>query len=1687
MSANSGNSIQNYITKISKLITNPQQVNSISEGIHQIFQQVLSNQQCISSTYHLGVDMFYYNLYKYILLPILSIKQINSTQLEEISNQYLSILIDFLKLFNFSFETSSKYLLKIIDTLFNPAHPFYQISPSFINLIQTKFVEFQFFDSCIKFIDLIPTNADLSKQIALLPIYTKILFQTRQFVDPEPDSNEICTAILKLLLSLPKETTITISPNIFPLVFANINKNSPNEVISLWIDVFYQYLTSDNMSFLLFTIKSMSLFLKSKDFKDIFLSFFTSKKHDKAVELVQLFLKKSIRDEFGEFQKSIYIEFLNQGIITFEQLTDIWSTRDSLHITYVKALDQLFICLSKEINKDFVDQFNQLILTTHSLSIALLSTIIQIATNLNDRKINVSCYIQFLTDICNDDDYSEQLKEKAQKALPRLQVSLYDSHNYKQFLSTIYEQTKTQTESHVQIELLSLSLPKFSIRTLGTNNQKAIQKIFESIVKVFPRHDLETMKTIVLTFISDLYGCKFNESSVNNLLSHALIEDFGSSVYGFLTDLCLINRAIDIDLFLSCFMKCRNEVTRSFYRAIKSLILNLNDGGVWISKFPFHKEEVLWHFCVNDNDQVLRFQHFLCRLYMRNTTTDEEMIRSFLDQWLQAYNAAIKDQENRSDIIDFYQKFLSIFIRKIENFIYVPYNYHFANYKTNRVSIEINCPAPNGSVFTTEFPFDQRRTIATLIHYIKIQNHYNFDFNLKYRNSILSLRERIQDEIDDIDELKEDNCPVVLYLVRSKTRNEKPLAKLERTSYPSKIIAADMDGIDNHLFDAGKYPTLFYFLPTFSNTISAIKNISNQNIHKFLPVDNPIKFIYNLESFLDYYSSEQMKNSDINSVIQKSGLIRHLVQNGLSVKNRELLVLIFNFLRDYSAIEVEDILIQKLDDIIKHYIDDEKTDVLEALFKLTVSSFPIDFDILYHLLFHKKECIRRGARAFLRNIPISLDYFRFCYDESRYEPNSTFYYSLGDHIALSQTRCDNVVDIIRINLKKVNPEQCYLYCIKQALKKPRFLNQKEIAKIGQYIAQQFIIDQMKCLPKVSLDYAVSICPLVKLPMVADAIQSLIEKVVPPITISNDYVNVTYYHENSFHFRPSDCDAHYNPTVDCIEHPIGLHNFGCTCYINSILQQLFHITDFHFALLETMDVHETKDPKVYNLASSLFNLFSELQYSYSNQAIPQDFIDEFGGIDVSVQCDCREFFLSLIDRLKITLFDGKLKNVITSTTDSNKKSESFEPFTVLTLPIRNLDNLDESLDQFFAADYFNDYAFSDSDEKCNVKKTCEFGATSNHLIIQLNRFDFDYETNERTKITSKFAIDTEIELNNKRYDLTGIVVHKGSSADSGHYISYIRKAILKNDAPKEYSHGDWFEISDTDVSDVSTKYALKEGCQDGYLLFYTHCDSAEYPEHSCDDIHSKNSNMILNRMVYSEDFNYLMLDYLNHPETMECGLDYFFKLSFAYNDSETLIKLSELLLSKCETDFQLISKYVSKYPIENLLLYCETEEVREYTVLILQEITKKVDIFDVLNSMIKRTFNHLYQYLYSTNEYFQLVDSLTSNEKFDMTTLLSSYLYLFKKLQNLQTKIEYKNVNLDYFLATLKNLENISNFEDVILMNVSMIERILESPTSFDVIVDFMQVLPRKAQIIGVLNSHQVKSESLVDLIAQLDC
>ncbi|KAL9097405.1 MAG: hypothetical protein Q9165_000300 [Trypethelium subeluteriae] len=331
--------------------------------------------------------------------------------------------------------------------------------------------------------------------------------------------------------------------------------------------------------------------------------------------------------------------------------------------------------------------------------------------------------------------------------------------------------------------------------------------------------------------------------------------------------------------------------------------------------------------------------------------------------------------------------------------------------------------------------------------------------------------------------------------------------------------------------------------------------------------------------------------------------------------------------------------------------------------------------------------------------------------------------------------------------------------------------------------------------------------------------------------------------------------------------VGITNLSNTCYMNSLLSQLFMNVDFRRFMLSA----RVTSPEDQPLVTEAQRLFANMQDSYAKFTSSAAFANAITGadgeaIDVAVQMDVDEFFVQLFDLWESQLLTSEDKDrfrkfyrglYVTQIrpSDCPHVSEKMEHFTALQLEVRGKGSLEESLRAYVEGDVMegeNKYQCTQCEggrySDYAVKRTC-LKEIPDSLILHLKRFDYDLVKFVRHKVNDQFEFPARIDMSPYKldhltnpdapkeqdlFDLAGILVHNGT-AESGHYYSFIRE---RSTAPSEPPT--WLEFNDTSVTDFDPGLIgtscfggpLLQGNQgdkrfSAYMLFYervSRCDS-----------------------------------------------------------------------------------------------------------------------------------------------------------------------------------------------------------------------------------------------------------------------
>ena len=201
-----------------------------------------------------------------------------------------------------------------------------------------------------------------------------------------------------------------------------------------------------------------------------------------------------------------------------------------------------------------------------------------------------------------------------------------------------------------------------------------------------------------------------------------------------------------------------------------------------------------------------------------------------------------------------------------------------------------------------------------------------------------------------------------------------------------------------------------------------------------------------------------------------------------------------------------------------------------------------------------------------------------------------------------------------------------------------------------------------------------------------------------------------------------------------------------------------------------------------------------------------------------------------------VFGGYLRSQITCPS-CGYKSNTYDPFLDLALEVNQSSSLMSALSQFMkreTLDSANKWKCSGcSKHVCATKQLTVFRPPLS-LVVQLKRFvyggqgmllphkngfhnKFLKNAATRSKIQKPIDFSTVLELplsDGRRceYYLTGIIIHEGSSANSGHYTACVRKPNF------DHNRDEWYHMDDGSVSKVSENSVLQQ--KNAYVLFYT---------------------------------------------------------------------------------------------------------------------------------------------------------------------------------------------------------------------------------------------------------------------------
>nr|KYP34246.1 Ubiquitin carboxyl-terminal hydrolase 26 [Cajanus cajan] len=319
-------------------------------------------------------------------------------------------------------------------------------------------------------------------------------------------------------------------------------------------------------------------------------------------------------------------------------------------------------------------------------------------------------------------------------------------------------------------------------------------------------------------------------------------------------------------------------------------------------------------------------------------------------------------------------------------------------------------------------------------------------------------------------------------------------------------------------------------------------------------------------------------------------------------------------------------------------------------------------------------------------------------------------------------------------------------------------------------------------------------------------------------------------------------------------PAGLTNLGATCYANSILQCLYMNKSFRegiFSLERDVLQHQP-------VLDQLTRLFVQLHASKMAFVDSSPFVKTLE-LDNDVQQDSHEFLTLLMSLLECCLshsqiskartivqdlFRGSVSHVTTCSQCGRDSEASYklEDFYGLELNIKGLKGLDESLDDYLAIEELhgdNQYFCQACKTRVDATRSIKLCTLPDVLNFQLKRYVF-------------LPQSSQFEL---KYDLSAVLIHKGTAVNSGHYIAHI----------KDVNTGQWWEFDDEHVTNLGC-HPFGEGASSSKFVKkdvpHSNCSEAMVADSNGNGLNATHLQSSLVETFSSSDA-YMLMYHLKH--------------------------------------------------------------------------------------------------------------------------------------------------------------------------------------------------------------------------------
>lgn len=1163
--------------------------------------------------------------------------------------------------------------------------------------------------------------------------------------------------------------------------------------------------------------------------------------------------------QFSEALGDILTGMAKYGLLEKEIIRKVWSFHSSRYDTEIEPFINMFVKMAETAKDDTMSELISCILSSDNTTKIWFNTVDKLIKKVGDR-LNLTNEINKikmkLWEIAFNPNHP--CRKNGKESLLNIIGNKADMAIFKDIMREV-ERTDIDAETRIYCYRLMEDIIEKKLKVPEELFKQVAQRCVYNICNTRPIPDE------FLSFLTNTYKnlrLSFEQELLNQIVALRRQSD---KIYPFLISLC-DNDLIDSEVLTAIINDIpKDEYDDGFYQFIERFlgILNFNQNDQ-ITKLPMQNEDILWRFALEDSPMREQFVNLLCEFYDSNDgveLSDQAMVEHWIKKW-----SELQTDDTR------HLNLLISFIDCIENKIDTDVPSRIPDKQI--IKLTAICNEPD---FNISMDVGGNSTVGTVCEKIAKQRDVKVSTILAfYKGQELSRTKKLK-EIGDFDSLTLD----IKYRTskkgkRSHKRTCWPTLYLKQTDYPQQFYMRLMNLNEKIIYD------ILNRMQTVDQANEYLKPfVEGINWRDAFIEDKPYFFLYNFTTFINYFLDESMKMKLTTVVILfgADSYFLHILTNLRTHRfdQQPFLTIIYEILRlfrNFQSVNPENIgkLFFELLDLGKSldHLEAEESKIMYSEIQKTVEyqfgnkkrALNIELNEMsyFNMLLLPDQRKRQIAKDAFDAIKIPPELFISTLSTCT-EIYNEFITCLSDHLQ------DKSNPVFFMKLAEIffgmieKPDSKHLNIILKTIDRMLMFNlfpQDYKPRLTEFLINRFFTYDNDSERNESFHSAVN-C-LTKL---VDVVDSSNERLLHKALMSH-YDNLQPF--SSFSSRNDAC-------LISSAKRVGLVNLSATCYLNSSLQQIFAIP-----ALRSIIINYRGDSDVLR---ELSHIFTRLQYSTckSETTINMTKYFKWWGqpLNTKEQQDAVEFIDMLVTTHMMEnkdigksvreLCQGRMRYHVDGMGVDYHDDTSTQDYTCLEVEITpETTKLSDCIEKLTRPNYFTDQTSKYNTETIgaiNAIRRCFIDKAPPILIVHVKRFDYDHSKQQRIKINTHLEVPLELDITpaaeeNMKcapYKLNGVVVHRGITAQGGHYVSYVSR-----------DDNTWTLFNDDDVSVVSKDAMFNEtngsDTSVGYILFYVHPEMLnEYELHPDPDVKAeidhKNAENRLKTLYFNDNYYELM--------------------------------------------------------------------------------------------------------------------------------------------------------------------------------------------------------------------------------------